>query len=855
MNTLRATVRLQLHADFDFDAAAAQVDYYARLGISHLYLSPVAQAAAGSTHGYDNTDPTRLSTELGGEAGFARLSQAVQAHGMGIVLDIVPNHMAASPANPWWNDVLRHGRRSVHADWFDIEWDAPGCEGKVWLPVLDRPLQAALEEGAVTLVVGNEGPELQHHDLRLPLSSLSHPAPADSWEAWAERCRRSPARLRDLLQRQAYRLAWWRTGADVVNYRRFFDISGLVALRVERDEVFDAVHALPLRLVREGRVQGLRIDHVDGLADPAGYLRRLRFALDAAGAAAGQAPGTLTLHVEKILADGEALPDDWCCDGTTGYDFMDPVGAVLHAEGSEPALQAVWQSASEDARHFDAVQRQARQQVLDGSLRPDLDRFLRQLQALTGDDAAAADLTPGMFARATSALLVHFPVYRTHGLRSQADHGWMQHAREAAAGSLDEAERSALQWIVRLLAAETPESAALRTRFEQVAAPLNAKAVEDTAFYRHARMLSRNEVGSDPARIALPPAAFVALAQERGAHWPQALLAVATHDHKRGPDARCRLAVLSWNVAVWQEQVAHWNTLAEQAGHPCPLPGAETLMLWQTLLGSWPLRAEAVQSAYFERVGDWLRKALREGKRVSRWSAPDEGAEQAALQWIEWLGSHPAAGELRSAMDAFVRRIAPMGARLGLAQLALQLGCPGVPDLYQGNEGWDFSLVDPDNRRAVDHEQRREWLTDTTPWAAGLQEWTDGAPKALMLAAMLQHRARHPDLYRHAPLRQLAVKGDDAVMALLREHDGEAVLLLVDRCGALERAEGLDGLRCAQPSHAVLQDMDDRLRARPWRNLLDGRRLASTDIDRPGALLDGGPVAVWVTETGEERGR
>ncbi|PKH76472.1 alpha-amylase family glycosyl hydrolase, partial [Stenotrophomonas sp. Betaine-02u-23] len=346
MTTLRATVRLQLHAGFDFDAAAAQVDYFARLGISHLYLSPIASAVPGSTHGYDNVDPTRISPELGGEQGFRRLSDAARQHGMGILLDIVPNHMAVHPANAWWNDVLRNGRRSAHAGWFDIDWDAPECDGRLWLAVLDRPLAAALADGVLHLDIDGEGPCLRHHDLALPLSPLSYPAQADSWPGWIARCQRSPQRMQDVLQRQAYRLGWWRTGADHTNYRRFFDIDGLVALRMELPEVFDAVHALPLRLVAEGHVDGLRVDHVDGLADPQGYLGRLRSGLDQAAMASGRPAEAITLHVEKILADDEALPADWACDGTTGYDFMDQVGALLHDSEAGPALHALWHSAS-----------------------------------------------------------------------------------------------------------------------------------------------------------------------------------------------------------------------------------------------------------------------------------------------------------------------------------------------------------------------------------------------------------------------------------------------------------------------------------------------------------------------------
>jgi (1->4)-alpha-D-glucan 1-alpha-D-glucosylmutase len=844
MTALRASVRLQLHAGFDFDAAAAQVDYFARLGISHLYLSPIAAAVPGSTHGYDNIDPTRISPELGGEAGFARLAAAVRAHAMGILLDIVPNHMAAHPGNRWWSDVLRHGRRSAHAGWFDIDWDAPGCEGKLWLAVLDRPLADALADGVLTLDIGATGPCLHHHDLALPLSPLSFPASADSWPAWVERCQRSPQRLQDVLQRQAYRLAWWRSGADRTNYRRFFDIDGLVALRVEEPQVFEAVHALPLRLVAEGQVDGLRIDHVDGLADPAGYLHRLRACLDGAAAQCSRPPGSITLHVEKILADGEALPADWACDGTTGYDFMDQVGALLHDGTAEPGLQALWQAQSGDGRSFDARQQEARLQMLQGSLRCDLDRFLRCLAEPCATDPEAADLTCGMLERAAIALLQHFPVYRTHGLRSAADRGWLHHAATAAAAQLGEGDRAALRRVCTWLG----ELPTVRTRFEQLTAPLNAKAVEDTTFYRYARLLSRNEVGSDPARIHLQLEDFLALARQRARRWPRAMLAVATHDHKRGPDARCRLAVLSWNVEHWAHQQRHWNALAGAAGHPCPLPGAETSMLWQTLVGSWPLQAEAVDATFIARVGAWLQKALREGKRVSSWNDPDPVLEQAAADWLAWFGGNPEAAVLRSAVEAFVHAIAPHAARLGLVQLALQLCCPGVPDIYQGNEGWDTSMVDPDNRGEVDYPQRRAWLAAAPDWRQALRDWQDGSPKALLLATLLRHRAAWPRLFSEAPLSVLCTHAGGWAVARLAGAQG--LVLVVDATAQMAAAPSAAGLARTGAGNGG----SVTLPVGHWRNLLNGRRCeGGQDLDAQ-MLLDGAPLAVWVLENGDDDG-
>lgn len=862
MIPLRATVRLQLHAGFDFAAAEAQVPYFAALGISHLYLSPIATASEGSTHGYDNVDPTCISPALGGEAGFIALATAARAAGMGILLDIVPNHMAAEPANAWWSDVLRHGHRSRHAAWFDIDWRAEGCEGRLWLPVLDRPLDQAIAEGVLQVCVDEQGPWLQHHDLRVPLSPLSYPLQAASWPEWTRRCNRSPERLHAVLERQAYRLAWWRTAADRVNYRRFFDINGLAALRVERADVFDAVHALPLRLVAQGWVDGLRIDHVDGLADPAAYLRRLRAALDVAGSARGLPPGALSLHVEKILADDESLPAGWACDGTTGYDFMDQVGALLHDPSGAAPLQRTWAALSGSAATFDEVQRAARLEMLDGSLQVDRARCLRAITACLADASSGNDLTPAMFDRALVAMLCHFPVYRTYGLHDGDDQRYLQRAVTAAHEALDGAARIALahlrDWLLDT-AVDSPGAAAraaLRIRVEQLAAPLNAKAVEDTAFYRYGRLLSRNEVGSDPGHFALAPQRFVERARQRGQRYPRAMLAVATHDHKRGPDARLRLAVLASRPTAWRDALPRWHRLAAEAGCPSPLPAAHTAMLMQSLLASWPLQRDADPAAYAERISAWLTKALREGKQLSRWSDPDTELEAAATSWVSWLLQDDAASLLREDLRAFAGTLEVPAARLGLVQLALQLCCPGIPDLYQGNEGWDTSLVDPDNRRPVDYTERAAWLQDDRAWGVLLSEWRDGAPKARLLACLLQARREHPEVFLQAPLAAMEVAGD--WLLLTRIFEGQALLLLVRLradVGAAQAEDHSAGLAQSDDDHAAtLLTLPGVPRGR-YRSVLAGSVLTLGDagVELRG-LHEGSPVALWIKEAGDGGG-
>ncbi len=838
MTALRATARLQLHAGFGFDAAAAQADYFATLGVSHLYLSPIAAAMPGSTHGYDGIDPTRINPELGGEEGFLRLACRAREHGLGLLLDIVPNHLAAAPQNPWWSDVLMHGRRSRHAQWFDIDWEAVGAGQRLWLPVLDRPLQEAIKAGVLRVEEFKGQPCLVHHDLRLPLSPRSYPLQPGARQGWIERCNRSMERMHMLLQRQHYHLAWWRTGGDQVNYRRFFDITSLAALRVEREDVFDAVHALPLRLVREGWVDGLRIDHVDGLADPGAYLDRLREQLDGAAVAGGRRGRDITLHVEKILAEGESLPDGWACDGTTGYDFMDQASAWLHEQGSAQVLNEQWQARSGDACGLEEVQQLARDGLLDGSLHADLQRLLACVRQAVGEASADADLSDAMVRRALCALLRHYPVYRPYTLQTQAERNSLAKAEAAALQGLDAAGRAAVSLLANAL--KTPEGHELRVRFGQLSAPLNAKAVEDTAFYRYYRALSRNEVGSDPQRIGLEGDALIELGQARGRQHPLAMLALATHDHKRGPDARARLALLSTDVGAWQSALASWEQQCAAAGTPMPLPAAESYALWQALVGAWPMHGAPAQD-FPQRIDQWLRKALREGKRISSWLDPDLAVEDAAQQWLQAL-MH--ASELRGVRDAladFVKTLAAAGASNGLAQLCLQLCLPGIPDIYQGTDFWDLSLVDPDNRRPVDFAQRAQALADDRSWSQLLQDWHEGAPKMRLLSKLLQLRRDHPALFLDGTLQALScsASGD---LVFVREHAGQVLLVAVRRASAG---------RCPGPALAWKENAEQRVTAVPqrtMRNVLDGRTEIFNGSASDALLFAGSPVAVWISQ-------
>lgn len=834
MNPVRATVRLQLHAGFTLHDAARQVPYYAALGVSHLYLSPIWRAVPGSTHGYDVVDPTVVNPELGGDAALRALASVARAHDMGLVLDIVPNHMAAHAGNRWWWDVLQHGRRSAYAHWFDIHWRAPLAQGRLLLPILDRPLEEALDDGALRIDATGPAPLLLHHDTPLPLADRGTARPDD---------------LRGLLQAQAYRPIWWRLGDDRINYRRFFTITSLAGLQVQHDDVFDTVHRLPLSLLAEGLVDGLRVDHVDGLADPKGYLSRLRSAMDAAGSARGQRP---LLWVEKILAPDEDLPATWDCDGTTGYDFMDQVSAWLHHPAGEAPLARHWREVSLRSAAFGSEELLARREVLEGGLRSEFEALLRLLLRVERR-ASPEDARFGRTAlsRALSALLIRFPVYRTYATAAEAGDTDRRIWNDVLDG-VQHGERAdtlrAAHWIAGLFwdpptdAGGGADRAALRLRFQQLSAPLNAKAVEDRAFYRHVVLLSRNEVGSRPDHFALSTRAMHTRASMRASRHPRAMLATATHDHKRGEDSRARLAVLSEHPLWWVRQTRVLERTAGRVGLRLP-PPAVCQMLWQTLVGAWPATSDIDPEAFATRIVQWQVKALREGDLWSSWTDPDEAFEARLERFTRALLIHPAAAPVRGVLERSVAHVAAAGARNALAQAVLRLTLPGVPDLYQGTEGWDLSLVDPDNRRPVDYAQRRAWLQDPRPWSRLLQQWQDGAVKARLLQRLLAARRARPSLFAEGDYQPLQPDREVPLLAFLREHAGARLLVAVARHTGHQPARLGAALGDAHWHGASLA-----VPRGTYRNLLTGAELTSDGSPtRLRQLFNGSPVAIYST--------
>jgi (1->4)-alpha-D-glucan 1-alpha-D-glucosylmutase len=754
--TPRATYRFQFHKDFTFADAEALVPYLDRLGISHVYASPITVATPGSTHGYDVTDPTRINPELGGEEAFRSLVAALRARGMGVVIDIVPNHMGvAGGANAWWNDVLARGEASEHARTFDIDF-----RQRIVLPVLGTPLAQAIADAALAV---------ERHD--------------DRWHLVAYGEHRFPIRDEDqpdaphqplpvLLDRQHHRLAWWRVANDELNWRRFFSINELAGVRVEDGDVFEKTHALYFRLWQEGLIDGVRIDHVDGLTDPAGYCRGLRARFDALARADG---ARAWIVVEKILAPGEPLPQDWGIDGTSGYDFMEEVAALLHdADGAEP-LADLWHEISGRSPDLHPEELLARQQLLAWQFTGQLDACTRAFTALAHSAPEADGLTTAMLRRALERLLWVFPVYRTYGTGDAApatDEAIRAEARARVAPHVPPGEWPTIDLILSWLAGTGPGDAALAAeavrRFQQLSAPIAAKALEDTAFYRYGRLLARNDVGFDAARMALSPADFHARMQARAADWPRAMLTTATHDHKRGEDTRARLAVLSHMPERWRETVATWEGIADGLG--ADVDRGDRYMLFQALLGAWPKD----RAHFSERIAAWQTKALREAKLRSSWEAPDEAYEEHANALARALIGD--AGFVRS-MEAFLAEIAPAAERNTLVQVALRCLAPGVPDLYQGTELADLSLVDPDNRRPVDYSAREAALDAPSP-------------KMRLIRDLLALRRDHPALFAHGSYEPAEVTGTDHVLAFER-RDGAAVL----RCAVALRPTGQATIR------------------------------------------------------------
>lgn len=783
----RATYRLQLHKGFTFADAEVIVPYLAALGVSHIYASPITMAAPGSLHGYDVTDPRRINPELGGEDGLARLVEALRAHQMGLIIDIVPNHMGvAGNSNALWLDVLAKGRASPHAALFDIDWEQP-----IALPVLNGSLQESIANGAVTLVEHGKGWGLQAgggaiYPLRANDPHLRDIAAEDH------------AAITALARRQHYRLIDWRAANDELNWRRFFAINELAGVRAEDEAVFAFTHQLFLDLFARGLIDGVRVDHIDGLADPTAYCLQLREALRKAGH--GREPYVV---VEKILAAGEGLPAAWPVQGTTGYDFMRKVSGLLHDVAGMPQLASLWARISGRPADFAQEALQGRRDMLSWQFEGQLNACLDSLEALAA--TLGEEPTRGMLRRAVTALLHAFPVYRTYGTGETAlpdDAPWRNAARKAM--DVPPGESWVADLILCWLAGEGPGDPVLKAdavrRFQQLSAPIAAKGVEDTAFYRYGALLSANDVGFDPAEPALSITAFHQAMAQRASHHPHAMLALATHDHKRGADARARLSVLSTIPGIWEETAQRWMALVPDGVDP-----GDAYLLLQALVGAWE---GALDEVLLHRLHDWQRKALREARLRSSWEAPDEAYEARCHDLASALLADAA---YRKDAQAFLEALAAPALAASLAQTALHHLVPGVPDIYQGGELGDFSMVDPDNRRPVDFVHRAALLADP-----------QGDPKLDLITQMLGLR-RHGQALALGDYQPLEVTGRraDHVVAFLRCHQEETLCCAV----AIRLGKPLFGTALAYPAPDWWEDTAIHHRGSAWlaRDLFGGQ--------------------------------
>ena len=887
-----ATYRLQLNSSCTFANARRVVPYLAKLGISHCYVSPFLKARTGSPHGYDIVDHTTFNPEIGTEAEFKEFVSELHAHGMGLVLDFVPNHMSVATAdNAWWMDVLEDGPSSPYAGFFDIDWMPlkPDLANKVLLPVLGDQFGRVLEDGQLTLTLEQGMFSIHYFDRRFPiaprstapifrhrleqlkrvlgsddpnlieyqsiLTAIGHlpPRTETDQEKLTEGRRekevirrrlntllesspeirtfllenvrlfngshndpRSFDLLDELLLDQAYRLAYWRVAADEINYRRFFDVNELAAICVENPAVFESAHQLVFRLMEDGLIDGLRIDHPDGLYDPLDYFIRLAVAASEKGTT-----GTLQnqdlpefyLVVEKILGRGEHLPAEWPVDGTTGYDFLNAVNGLFVDRSNAKTFDALYTRFTHESADFKALAHRCKKLIMDASMSSEVSVLGHELDRMSEHDRSSRDFTRRSLTEAIREVIACFPVYRTYITSEgvpERDRRYVELAVSRAKRLNPAVSDSVFDFVrdILLLKDEDHQSQQTRvakqlfvSRFQQVTSPIMAKAVEDTAFYINNRLVSLNEVGGDPEKFGVAPAAFHQQNLDRLAHWPSALLATSTHDTKRSEDVRSRINVLSELPGEWRAQIFRWSRVnlrkkVDIDGERAPSRNDEYL-LYQTLIGTWPVETPSPgqRADYIGRIQRYMLKALREAKVHTSWINPNLAYERAMNDFVAGILQEFSSRAFMSTFESFARRIAEIGIWNSLAQSLLKMTCPGVPDIYQGTELNDFSLVDPDNRRPVDfalRQQRLDSLEARLESSSGsrreltndlLEHRHDGTLKLYVIWQALKHRQAHPDLYANGTYVPMTSVGrrQENVCAFARVERDCSIIVVVPR--------------------------------------------------------------------------
>jgi (1->4)-alpha-D-glucan 1-alpha-D-glucosylmutase len=954
----RATYRLQFNKSFTFADATRIVPYLAALGVSHVYASPYLKARPGSTHGYDIIDHNAFNPEIGTEEDFERFAAALARHGMGQMLDIVPNHMGVMKAdNAWWLDVLENGTAAAHAAYFDIDWEpaSPELRGKVLLPVLAKQYGEALETGELKLAFdpGSGEFSVRYFENRFPLDPGGYPrilargierlagrigddsllaqfeslitafgylpgrdetAPEKKTERARDKevrkrelarlCAASPAiaryveenvaafggtpgepdsfdALHELLESQAFRLAHWRVSSDDINYRRFFDIDDLAALRMESEAVFEDTHRLVLRLLHEGKIDALRIDHPDGLYDPRRYFERLQEGARRGRALPGRASGaSVYVTVEKILGEGERLPADWAVHGTTGYSFMNLVNGLFVDPSTEARVDRIY--AAFIGRHIDFLEtvHYSKIVIMMASLSSELNLLAGALNRIAKADRASRDFTFGALRRALVEIVACFRVYRTYlsaGRVSEEDRAYVDQAIAAAKKRFHAAETSVFEFIRGVLTGSHDNESVRHLverfvgRFQQFTSPVMAKGVEDTSFYVYQRLVSLNEVGGNPLAFGVPLREFHTAQEDRMRAWPHTMLATSTHDNKRSEDVRARIDVLSEMPAAWRLALRRWSALNRRkkkrvAGEPAPSRNDEYL-LYQTLLGAWPAFSSppmdaASLAAFRARIERAMLKAAREAKQHTSWMNPNEDYERALAGFIGALlksfDDNPFLADFVPAQA----HVARYGMLNGLSQALIKLASPGVPDIYQGNEIWDFSLVDPDNRHPIDYGACAAMLKDLqvrfpddeafreAEAAEVLEHMHDGRAKLHVTWRALSVRKRDPELFEKGTYVPLYATGAnaDCVCAFARVHQERAVVAVAPRFFyRLTRGEAVLPL-----GEDIWGDTELPLPEQfaHWRDELTGRRF---DLGSVGAklqlaqLLSSLPVALLAT--------
>lgn len=938
-----ATYRWQFNQHFTLAQAAVLIDYLDALGISDVYASPLFVARPGSLHGYDVTDHSRLNPELGSRDDFNQFADRLRQHEMGLMMDVVPNHMCiAGSGNQWWNDVLENGPGSDYARYFDIDWHPPkqNLANKVLLPVLGDQYGRVLENQEIRLHYQRGTLSANYYETRLPIAprtsslilkaalekvspqlddsdphrlelesiitALSHLPPRTETDpekikerrrekeiikrrlsaltatnrvvqrAVAEVIRefngargepRSFDQLEELLAEQAYRLCFWRVAADEINYRRFFDINELAAIRVEEPKVFAAVHELIFRLMKEGRVTSLRIDHIDGLYDPARYLRDVqRGAARALKQAGLSSPRDRTracyVVVEKILGPDEQLPEDWAAAGTTGYDFLNLLNGVFIRTENESPFRRLYQRLTGQSQKFADVAYEGKKHVLHAAMSSELQVLARRLDRISEQHRYSRDFTLNSLQLALAEVIACFPVYRSYvrpGQRevSEDDRRHISRAVRQAKRRNPAVSPSIYDFIASLLLLRDPdgltdpqlqERREFVMRFQQLTGPVTAKGLEDTAFYRSYPLASLCEVGGDPSRFGVTLEEFHRASQQRQQHWPHTLLATSTHDTKRSEDVRARLNALSEIPARWYRAVRRWARLNQpfkQMIDDLPVPDSnEEYLIYQTLIGAWPLtiRDESERQTFAQRLQDYLTKAIREARIHSSWISANEEYEQAVRDFTARM-LQPDSPFLSDFLE-FQAPLARAGLFTSLAQTLLKITAPGVPDFYQGTEIWDFSLVDPDNRRPVDYALRRQLLdrlpdghTEPSPDQAWQlwQQPEDGRLKLFITSRALRFRRAHRELFAHGDYVPVAVSGQHAAraVAFARRHGAQSVIVAVARF-FLELNAGV-GLPVGELWHETALMLNEELSG-CYRDALTGASLGAQTNGREAVL-------------------